>query len=421
MPGASLGFARLVLVGLGAEVDAEGLRRAAAVAGRATRADETVATTLASVDIEGAADLVVFGFNAGQYRFTRHRSDPKPAKTTDPDPWSAPARSGVASGRSSPRRWPALATWSTSRRRASHRPGWRSGRPTSSSRWGWRSRCGTSIASRPSGSAGWRRCRGARRSRPGWSGSTTVPAVARGKLAFVGKGIVFDSGGLSIKPADGMMAMKTDMAGAAAVFGRGGAIAAAEDPGGGRRPSPRSPRTCRVGRRATGDVFTARNGKTVEVLNTDAEGRLVLADGLSLAAEEEPDLIVDMATLTGACKVALGEKIAGLFASDDDTAARVQAAAAAAGRAACGDSRWSRNTGRKLDSTVADMKNIGDRYGGAITAALMLERFVGDVPWAHLDIAGPARSETDEHYITKGGTGFGVRTLVELAAQTADS
>jgi leucyl aminopeptidase len=168
-----------------------------------------------------------------------------------------------------------------------------------------------------------------------------------------------------------------------------------------------------------GDVFTARNGKTVEVLNTDAEGRLVLADGLSLAAEEEPDLMVDVATLTGASMVALGTKVAGLFGHDDDAAEQVTAAARRAGERV-----WrlplEKEYRSKLDSSIADIKNIADRHGGAITAALFLAEFIDGRPWVHLDIAGPARAESDDGYISKGGTGFAVSTLVALAEDMAD-
>jgi leucyl aminopeptidase len=155
------------------------------------------------------------------------------------------------------------------------------------------------------------------------------------------------------------------------------------------------------------------------VLNTDAEGRLVLADGLSLAVEDEPDLIVDVATLTGACMVALGKKVAGVFGYDDDAVAQVEAAAARAG-----EKLWrmpfEKEYRSKLDSPIADIKNIGDRFGGAITAALFLAEFTDERPWAHLDIAGPARAESDDGYITKGGTGYAVSTLVALAEDMAD-
>jgi leucyl aminopeptidase len=239
------------------------------------------------------------------------------------------------------------------------------------------------------------------------------PPGAQGTLALVGKGITFDSGGLSIKTAEGMETMKTDKSGAAAVLAAMSAlpslapavkvvafIPATENMPGGAATKP-------------GDVLKIRNGKTVEVLNTDAEGRLVLADGLSLAAEAGVDAIVDLATLTGACVVALGRKVAGLMGNHDGWVAQVQAAADRAGEPV-----WPLplpDDYRKLiDSDVADVKNIsGGRYGGALTAGLFLKEFVGGIPWAHLDIAGPARSEDDEGYNQKGGTGFGVRTVIE--------
>jgi leucyl aminopeptidase len=162
-----------------------------------------------------------------------------------------------------------------------------------------------------------------------------------------------------------------------------------------------------------GDVLRIRNGKTVEVLNTDAEGRLILADGLSLAVEARVDAVIDVATLTGACMVALGRKVAGLMGNHEGWLAQVRDAAERAGEAV-----WPLPLPEEyrpdIDSEVADVKNIsGGRYGGALTAGLFLREFVGDVPWAHLDIAGPARSSENEGFLTKGGTGFGVRTLIE--------
>ncbi len=245
------------------------------------------------------------------------------------------------------------------------------------------------------------------------------PPGATAFLALVGKGIVFDSGGLSLKPADSMETMKTDMSGAAAVFAAMRTIAALKLP---VRVVGIAPITENMPGGAAlrpGDVLRARNGKTIEVLNTDAEGRLILADGLSLAAEMKPDLIVDLATLTGAISVALGEKIAGLFGTDGATETVAVAAQAA------GERVWRMplpsDYRKNIDSEVADMKNTGTKYGGAISAALLLKEFVGDVPWAHLDIAGPARSTEAEHYVAKGGTGFGVRTLVELARHMSGS
>jgi leucyl aminopeptidase len=163
-----------------------------------------------------------------------------------------------------------------------------------------------------------------------------------------------------------------------------------------------------------GDVLSFRNGKTAEILNTDAEGRLVLADGLSLAAEAKPDAIVDIATLTGACIAALGQKMAGVFTNDDGFVAKVKAAAQATD-----EPIWQlpleKGYRNLLDSNVADMKNVGGPYGGAIIAALFLSEFVGDIPWAHLDIAGPMNSDADNGWLAKGATAFGTRLLIDLA------
>jgi leucyl aminopeptidase len=241
-------------------------------------------------------------------------------------------------------------------------------------------------------------------------------------VVLVGKGITFDSGGLSLKTPDGMITMKTDMSGAAAVLA---AVSACGALGVRVRVTAIAPTTENMpGGRATkpGDVLTIRNGRTIEVLNTDAEGRLVLADGLSLATELEPDAIIDLATLTGACVVALGMSIAGLFGYDDALNARVRAASERAG-----EGTWTLPLPDEykshIDSEVADMKNVGKGgQAGAISAALLLAEFVGDVPWVHLDIAGPARSDEDNGILAKGGTGFGVRTLLELLeGYSADS
>jgi len=240
------------------------------------------------------------------------------------------------------------------------------------------------------------------------------PDGARGTVCLVGKGITFDSGGLSIKTGDGMMTMKCDMAGAAAVLAAMSALpalapkvrvlgyaACTENLPSGKATKP-------------GDVLRFRNGKTTEVLNTDAEGRLVLADALALAVEQGPDAVIDLATLTGACTVALGTDIAGAMSNDDALLADVRAAADRAGEPV-----WPLplpDRYRKLiDSEVADIKNIGTGgKGGALTAGLFLKEFVGDTPWVHLDIAGPAFREKDDGYLPKGGTGFGVRTVLEL-------
>jgi leucyl aminopeptidase len=247
------------------------------------------------------------------------------------------------------------------------------------------------------------------------------PENAVAHLALVGKGITFDSGGLSIKPGASMQTMKLDMAGAAAVVTATVAIARlglpvrvtayaclAENMPSGRATRP-------------GDVLRMRSGATVEVHNTDAEGRLVLADGLALAVEAQPDHVVDVATLTGACIVALGSHTTGVLGNDDALAGSILDAAAAAGEPMWRLPIAEEMKGIVTSSTVADLRQHNPKpYGGALFAAAFLREFVGDVPWAHLDIAGPSFNEGSAvDYTPAGGTGTGVRTLVRLATELA--
>ncbi|MEX0754494.1 MAG: leucyl aminopeptidase [Actinomycetota bacterium] len=237
-------------------------------------------------------------------------------------------------------------------------------------------------------------------------------------VALSGKGIAFDSGGLSLKDAKNMEWMKSDMGGAASILATMQAIArlglkvnvVAAIPASENMPSGSAIRP--------GDVLHHRNGKTSEVMNTDAEGRLVLADALAWLAEQEPACIVDTATLTGACMVALGEDVIGAFGNDPQLVREVIAAGDQAG-----EPMWElplRSEYRQLiDSPVADVKNTGPRWGGAITAALFLEEFVDDVPWVHLDIAGPAFAEHSGDLWGFGGTGVPVRSLVTFLRRRA--
>lgn len=234
-------------------------------------------------------------------------------------------------------------------------------------------------------------------------------------LALVGKGVTFDSGGLSIKPTDGMKTMKCDMAGAATVVGAMQAIARLKLPVNviglcGLVENMLSGSSYKLG-----DVLRARSGKTIEVLNTDAEGRLVLADVLDVCLQNNPAKIIDLATLTGACVVALGNDVAGLMTNDQPWADAVKAAADISG-----EPMWQLpmfpEYGEQIKSEVADIKNVGEgRWGGAITAGKFLEEFVQGKPWVHLDIAGPAFLESSKSWLEAGGSGFGVRTLVEVA------
>jgi len=422
VPGRGTSYSRIVFVGMGEEIDAEAIRRSAGVAGAATNRDATVVTTLHQIDIDDAAEFVALGYALGQYRFDKYRSEPKPSLTER----LVLAEAGDADLAAASRGSTIAAAVALARDLVNE--------PAISKPPIALAAVASEIADRHDLEA--RIYDESEFDEEGFGGLKAVnlgaenpgrmvvlryrPEGADRTIALVGKGIVFDSGGLSLKPPSGMETMKTDMSGAAAVLAAMDAIAGLGIEVNVTAITPLTENMTGGAAQRPGDVLTARNGKTIEVLNTDAEGRLVLADGLSLAVEEEPDLIVDIATLTGACAVALGPKIAGVWASDDATAATIAEAADQSG-----EKVWRMPLESEyrsfIDSEIADMKNTGERYGGAISAALLLAEFAGDGAWAHLDIAGPARSAKAEHYITKGGTGFGVRTFVELAAAFAES
>lgn len=419
-----------VVVGLGpaGEVDANGLRRAAAVAARASEPFATVASYLLDAlpgvtDAAGrvtAARAVAEGTVLGAYRFDRYKSAPEP-----------PALSRVV-----------VVAPGGQRVRAAVELGVRVGGAVGLAR---------DLVNEPGGSLtpvaladaagevaereglGVTVVAGEELAARGFGGLLGVsrgsaqppqlirldyhPPGATAHLALVGKGVTFDSGGLSIKSADGMMTMKDDMGGAAAILGAMSALPAVAPA---CRVSAFLPATDNMtGPDATrpGDVLRIYGGRTVEVLNTDAEGRLILADALALASEERPDAIVDVATLTGAVITALGSRIGGLLGNHEDWLGQVRAAADRVGERV-----WPlplpEDYRKRLDSDVADLRNISRVYdGGVLTAGLFLREFVGEgIPWAHLDIAGPAWSDAVEGEIVKGGTGFGVRLLLELAA-----
>ncbi|MEN0001382.1 MAG: leucyl aminopeptidase [Pseudomonadota bacterium] len=240
-------------------------------------------------------------------------------------------------------------------------------------------------------------------------------------IAFIGKGVTFDTGGISIKPSAGMEDMKGDMGGAAAVTGLMHALAA------------RKAKVNVIGiiglvenmpdanAQRPGDIVTSMSGQTIEVINTDAEGRLVLADALTYCGEKyKPQMMINLATLTGAIMVALGKHYAGLFSNNDDLAAQLTAAGEATGERV-----WRMPIGpeydKMIDSKFADMKNIGGRWGGSCTAAQFLKRFVGETPWAHLDIAGTAMASPANDINTSWGSGYGVRLLDQLVADVYEA
>ena len=421
MPGADrLPYGQVLLLGLGDEVDAERLRRSAGILGRKASRYRTVVTTLGAIDIEGAAEATALGFILGQYTFEKYRSEPKLTQTE-----RLVLAGADESSEEEIERGLVLADAVSLARDLVNEPAGAKP-PEELARRAAEALTGLDvevtiydehdIAERGFGGLAGVAAGAARP--PRMVVMRYQPDGAAATIALAGKGIVFDSGGLSLKSPKGMETMTTDMAGAAAVIAATRAIARLQLPVAVLAITPLTENMPSGTAQHPGDVLVTYNGKTIEVTNTDSEGRLVLADALALAAETEPELIVDIATLTGAMQIALGDKIAGFFANDDDAAERM---AAAAGRA--GESVWrmplEAEYRSNVDSPLADMKNQGGRPGSAILAALILSEFVGDVPWVHLDIAGPARSESDEHYVTQGGTGFGVRTLVAVAEDLA--
>ena len=421
-----LGAKAAVLVGMGdpETLDADTIRRAGAALARRSAKVETVATTLLdavpdSLDPAVAAQAFAEGVALGAYQFLTYKSDAKPTRLARVQVLGR-AGQKVKDGLARGTRIAQAVSWArdlvnepaeakspetvVKLARALARANGLTVRVWSGEQL-VRERLGGVIgvgvgSERP----------------PRFLRLAYEPRGAKATLALVGKGVVFDSGGLSIKTAGGMETMKTDMSGAAAVIA---AMSALRDLGVKTRvigfvplvenmPSGNAMRP--------GDVLRMRNGKTVEVLNTDAEGRLILADALSLASEEKPDAIVDIATLTGAVTIALGEKIAGLMGTDEGWNARVREVADRVG-----ERTWPLplpDEYRKLlDSEVADMKNIGSPGGGGtLTAGLFLREFVNGAPWVHLDVAGTARASAEDGYNARGGTGFGVRTFIELAA-----
>ena len=403
-------------VGLGPDAtDERALRTAAAVAARAAKRARTIATTLAPIA------AVAEGFVLGAYAFTKYQSKPKPNRLER----VSVVGTGGARARTALERGARIATAVNLARDLVNEPGGSLTAPAFAStaqslakEHGLTAKVLDEKAIDKRGLAGLVAVnRGS--SQPARFVELTYEPEgrARGSVALVGKGITFDSGGLSLKTAAGMLTMKDDMGGAAAVLA---AMTACRDLGVKTRVRGYLPLTDNMtggDAQRVGDVITYANGRTVEVLNTDAEGRLVLADALIAASKEQPDAIVDVATLTGAQQVALGNKVAAVYANDDAWAEQVLGAAGAAG-----EGLWRLplvdDYRRDLDSKIADLRNVtAHRFAGSITAALFLREFVGDgIPWAHLDIAGPAFIDADDGENAAGGTGFGVRTLLQLVA-----
>ena len=413
---------RVLLLGTG-DASAADLRKAGAAVARRSKGSRSLALDLRRIDLDAdSLRGLVLGLQLGAYSFSRKKSSEPAALTSITVVVKKPAALQKALDASL-----ALVRATASARDLVNTPPmekspqWLASQATSLLK-------GLSVRVRDDKqlkAEGWGGVTavGMGSSRPPRVVEATYDGGGKRHVALVGKGITFDTGGISIKPNAGMLTMKMDMGGAAAVLATVRAVAdlklpikvtaiacvAENMPGGSaQRPS---------------DVITQYGGTTVEVLNTDAEGRLVMADGIAYADRVlAADVIIDIATLTGAMPIALGPKIAGLFTDDDVLAAQLLAAADASG-----ERLWRlplvEDYRAALESTTADLRNIGEPklklQGGSITAGLFLREFAGGRSWAHLDIAGPAWSGSDEDELTKGGTGYGVRLLTTWLEQLA--
>ena len=402
----------VLIAGLGARdrLSTTTIRKAAGAAAKRLSDRAIVATTLSAATDDGAR-AVVEGFVLGTYRYTRFKSDPKPAKTervillggNQKDAEQGATLAEAASlARDLQNEPPNSLTPDALARKAAEVADVNG---LECSIW-----AENEIEKR--GFGGLLAVARGSINPPRFIELRYAPKKPTRRVCLVGKGVTFDSGGLSLKPANSMETMKSDMTGAAAVIAAmsalkrfdcqievTGLIPTTENLPGGDSTKP-------------GDVITHYNGKTTEVNNTDAEGRLILADALGYASEKDPDVIVDVATLTGGIMIALGTRISGMFANDDSLSAELMDAAEAAG-----EPMWlmplADDFKKDLDSEVADMKNSGPRWGSAIVGAIFLKQHVKEgIPWAHLDIAGTDWAEKPHELGPKGGTGVMARTLI---------
>jgi leucyl aminopeptidase len=414
-----------VAVGVGDQATVTALREAAAAFARATGSAAALATNLAdagAVDAGAAAQAVVEGVTLARYRYVGQKNDKSSSHPVEALALVVGAKSDTAASKGAERAVATTRSALLAREFANTPPSHLTARDFAGLATELAAEHGLQVevfdkdALEMLGCGGILGVNAGSVEPPRMIKLSYTPRNSKAHLALVGKGVMYDSGGISLKPTNPSHAMmKMDMSGAAAVLS---AMTALKDLGCRNRVTAWLMCTDNMPSGSAmklGDVLHIRNGKTVEIHNTDAEGRLILADGLSLAAEEEPDAIVDIATLTGAAMAALGLEMAAVIGSDDGLIAQVKASAERVD-----EPLWelplARDRYRKLlDSVVADMKNVGGPYAGATTAAIFLSEFVGDVPWAHLDIAGPMNVDSDTGWKSKGATGFGTRLLIDLA------
>jgi leucyl aminopeptidase len=420
------GVAVAVGVGEPGSIDAAGLRSAAASFARSVAKHAQLATNLADVDgvdPRAAAQAVTEGVLLASYRYTGLKNDPKNASRLETLTLVSGAKGAKDVTRGADRGKVVASAAAFARELANTPPTHLNAKDIAAKAVDVGSAAGLHVEVFNKDQLEQMGCGGILGVN---RGSTEPPRMVKltwspknptGHLALVGKGIMYDSGGISLKPSDNFhQNMKMDMSGAAAVLATMGAL---------RELKVRTKVTAWLmctdnmpsgSALKLGDVLTMRNGKTVEIHNTDAEGRLVLADGLSLAVEEAPDAIVDIATLTGAALAAVGDSIAPVLGTSQPLVDQLIERSDATDEPIWQLPLDSKRYRKLLDSVVADMRNIGGPYGGTITASIFLSEFVGDVPWAHLDIAGPMMVGADDGIYARGATGFGTRLLIDLAS-----
>ncbi|MGB2768648.1 MAG: leucyl aminopeptidase [Candidatus Zixiibacteriota bacterium] len=430
-PGEKLRFGKVILVGLGRrdQITIEGVRRAFGFAGRKVRelklkslSVQAFESGLAGIRLTESSQAMVEGILLSHYRLARYKTDAesKPPALLKLTFWkekrkgTGEVKQGVTDGE--------ISSWATNLSRdLANRPG-NYLTPTrlaeEATKLGRENKLKCTVLSEPeikklkmntflavaSGS----------KEPPKLIILEYVPARKKpNTLVLVGKGITFDAGGLSLKSTEGMLEMKTDMTGGAVVLATVAACAKMRLPIRVIGVVPATENLPSGTALKVGDIITSHSGKTVEILNTDAEGRLILADGLSYARSYEPDAIVDVATLTGTIKLALGTLCAGLFGNHRGLKAQMLKAGELSGERVWDMPLW-KEYDEFLKSDLADVKNVGGRFGGSILAAKFLQSFVGDLPWLHLDIAGVDVKEKDDSYHSKGATGFGARLLLQF-------
>ncbi len=417
----------MIAVGVGDDPSAGDLRDAAAAFARAAGKAASLATNLADaagVDPAVAAQAVVEGATLARYRYVGQKNDTSIAKPLQSLALVVPAKADKAAANGGDRGLATARAAMLARELANTAPSHLTARDFAAKATALAAEYGLDIevfdkdALEVLGCGGILGVNAGSTEPPRMVKLTYSPPNPKAHLALVGKGVMYDSGGISIKPSNPMHAlMKMDMSGAAAVLST---MTALKDLGCSNKVTAWMMCTDNMPSGSAmklGDVLHIRNGKTVEIHNTDAEGRLILADGLSLAAEAEPDAIVDIATLTGSAMAALGEDVAAVIGTDDRVIEQVKSSAASVDEPVWQLPLAKDRYRKKLDSVVADMKNVGGPYAGATTAAIFLSEFVGDVPWAHLDIAGPMNVDADSGWKSKGATGFGTRLLIDLALE----